>query len=170
MTTVRLGCGAACPPGDIGVDIAASVAPDIVADLDRQPWPLATDSADRVIARHVFEHLTDPLAAMREVRRILRPGGRFELTYPIGHARFEDPTHEQFWNYHTAAALVGARKHGHEGVSGFYLADQTVDVSASAWLARTVARARLALGAGPWLSQVPGVAGEVTAVYHTQCD
>lgn len=37
--------------------------------------PLADDSVDFAVARYVFQHLPDPAAAARELRRVLRPGG-----------------------------------------------------------------------------------------------
>jgi ubiquinone/menaquinone biosynthesis C-methylase UbiE len=37
--------------------------------------PLADGSVDVALARYLFQHLSDPVAAAREVRRVLRPGG-----------------------------------------------------------------------------------------------
>ncbi|MBI4728855.1 MAG: class I SAM-dependent methyltransferase [Acidobacteria bacterium] len=43
------------------------------ADAERLPY--ATDSFDLVVARGALHHLPDPLAALVEWRRVLRPGG-----------------------------------------------------------------------------------------------
>lgn len=38
---------------------------------------------DLIIAEHVFEHLRDPVAAARNVRAMLRPGGTFLMATPF---------------------------------------------------------------------------------------
>lgn len=43
---------------------------------DAQLLPYATGVADVVVANHVLYHLPDQLAALRELRRVLRPGRR----------------------------------------------------------------------------------------------
>ena len=98
MDLLDLGCG----PGTITLDLAARVAPgrvvgiDAAADVvaraqarlaevdapnltfatgDAYALELATASFDVVHAHQVLQHLTDPVAALREMHRVLRPGG-----------------------------------------------------------------------------------------------
>ncbi|MEW6322105.1 MAG: class I SAM-dependent methyltransferase [Acidobacteriota bacterium] len=60
--------GGARPAGTRGV-----VAGDVLA------CPLVSASVDFVIARYLFQHLADPLAAAREAHRVLRPGGQIAV-------------------------------------------------------------------------------------------
>lgn len=97
LDLLDVGCG----PGTITVDLAARVAPGRVLGLDLSPDPLdeARDAAARagvavdfavgdvyaldlpddtfdvVHAHQVLQHLTDPVAALRELARVCRPGG-----------------------------------------------------------------------------------------------
>jgi len=50
-------------------------------DLTRLPFPSA--SYDLVFASHILEHIRDDMAAIREMRRILRPNGIAILPVPI---------------------------------------------------------------------------------------
>jgi SAM-dependent methyltransferase len=45
--------------------------------------PFDADSFDIVICSHVLEHVPDDLKAMREIRRLLRPGGAAMLLVPL---------------------------------------------------------------------------------------
>jgi SAM-dependent methyltransferase len=97
LDLLDVGCG----PGTITVDLAARVAPGRVLGLDLSPDPLTEaaeaaaraggeatfavgdvyaldlpdDSFDVVHAHQVLQHLTDPVAALREMARVCRPGG-----------------------------------------------------------------------------------------------
>ncbi|SFT32875.1 Methyltransferase domain-containing protein [Geodermatophilus amargosae] len=97
LDLLDVGCG----PGTITVDLARRVAPGRVLGLDVSPDPLdeardlaeregvavtfavgdvyaldlPDDSVDVVHAHQVLQHLTDPVAALREMARVCRPGG-----------------------------------------------------------------------------------------------
>jgi ubiquinone/menaquinone biosynthesis C-methylase UbiE len=54
---------------------------DIVSDITAIPQPDA--SFDAIMCIEVLEHLPDPLAALREFSRLLKPGGRLIITAPF---------------------------------------------------------------------------------------
>ena len=54
---------------------------DIVCDITSIPEPDA--SFDAILCSEVFEHLTDPLQALDEFRRLLKPGGKIIFTAPF---------------------------------------------------------------------------------------
>jgi len=72
---------------------------DINCDLNER-WPFADNSVGVVRAFDVFEHLTDPLHTMKELYRVLAPGGYAFIQVPStdGRGAFQDPTHVSYWN------------------------------------------------------------------------
>ena len=82
---LNLGCNDApnpTPDDWVRVDCRRLPGVDLVWDLNRHPWPWADASVDAVYARYVIEHLAHPLAAMLEIRRILKPGGSITVIVP----------------------------------------------------------------------------------------
>lgn len=71
----------------------------------RETWNLPSDSVGVLTARHVFEHLPDPIHAMNEAWRVLAHGGvlRVEVPSTDGAGAFQDPTHVSFWNENSFA-------------------------------------------------------------------
>lgn len=53
-----------------------------VVDLNRDPLPFPDSHFDGVTILAVLEHLFDPYAAIREIRRVLRPGGELVIGVP----------------------------------------------------------------------------------------
>lgn len=54
---------------------------DIVCDITAIPRPDA--AFDAVLCTEVLEHVPDPVAALGELARLIRPGGRMILTAPV---------------------------------------------------------------------------------------
>jgi SAM-dependent methyltransferase len=62
--------------------------------LDITDIDLPADSVDLVLCSHVLEHVPDDAAAMRELRRVVAPGGRALIMGPVEYDRprtYEDP-------------------------------------------------------------------------------
>ncbi|MFF6955252.1 methyltransferase domain-containing protein [Streptomyces sp. NPDC008317] len=88
------GTGTGSAPGAvIGVDhdqVAVDTARERTADRDTvtvhlgdvHELPLADGSVDRARTDRVLQHVADPVRALREARRVLRPGGRLVLGEP----------------------------------------------------------------------------------------
>ena len=53
--------------------------------------PFRDGAFDAMVGQHVVEHLPDPDAALREWKRLLKPGGRLALATP--NANYPDPAH-----------------------------------------------------------------------------
>jgi SAM-dependent methyltransferase len=68
--------------------------PSAMLRLDLMRLPFEDDAFDAIFCSHVLEHVPDDRAAMRELRRVLRPGGIALLPVPPIRAEHtsEDPT------------------------------------------------------------------------------
>ncbi|HVU74566.1 MAG TPA: class I SAM-dependent methyltransferase [Mycobacteriales bacterium] len=82
----------AVEPSGVGVRLAAeriarSRVPVEVVGLDGQHLPMEDASADAVLCTWSLCTIPDPVTAVREARRVLRPGGRFHF---VEHGRAPD--------------------------------------------------------------------------------
>ncbi len=95
-----VGCGINKYPGAIGIDRNPRARADIIADLDRFPWPLADNSFREIRAIHVIEHVADVIRTVEEFHRLLAPGGRAVIVTPhyTDFSSFCDPTHRWHLN------------------------------------------------------------------------
>jgi predicted SAM-dependent methyltransferase len=99
MRKLNLGCGFDKREGFVNADNFAECAPDIHIDIEQTPWPLADNSFDYILMKHVLEHVGADFktfaSVMRELYRVVAPGGIIEIHVP--HFRHDtwwsDPTH-----------------------------------------------------------------------------
>lgn len=92
---LNLGCGRFPKPGYWNVDWAPTPGVDQVADLSKFPYPFADESFDEITCDHVLEHLPDAFGTMRELHRVLRPGGRAIIRVPHFSRGFTHAEHQR---------------------------------------------------------------------------
>jgi SAM-dependent methyltransferase len=82
-----------------GIDFEDGPAVDDVGSAESLPYPDA--SFDLVLCTQVLEHLDDPLAAIREMHRVLRPGGVALLSTHGVHVFHPDPpdSGRDYWRW-----------------------------------------------------------------------
>ena len=64
--------------------------------LDLQDIALPDASIDVLLTPHVLEHVPDTARALREIHRVLRPGGRMYLQVPLLHGTTSVPSTPEF--------------------------------------------------------------------------
>jgi tetratricopeptide (TPR) repeat protein len=93
LLRLDIACGKNKKPGFTGVDIWTGA--DIVADLEKFPWPFDDDSVDEVFCSHYLEHTPDLISFANELYRILKVGAKAEIICPYYSSirAWQDPTH-----------------------------------------------------------------------------
>ena len=75
---LNLGCGSDTYGTDF-VDKYPSREKVIKLDMDNEKLPFKNNIFDEVYFKFVFEHLTNPLFVLKEIRRVLKSGGKLIL-------------------------------------------------------------------------------------------
>lgn len=107
-----IGCGNNKIKGAVCLDFDKSVNPDILHDLNILPYPIESNSFDKIYAKHVIEHLSDPAGFMKEMHRILKPGGRIFVETPHFSCRvaYSEPQHKHFFSYFMFSNILNNTK------------------------------------------------------------
>jgi SAM-dependent methyltransferase len=92
---------------------------DIKADLCALPFLEAR--FDGVVLTEVLEHCTDPFAAIREVHRVLKPGGTLLVTSPF------------FWCWHGTEDYSDYWRFTHQGWAWLLKDFANVDITPCQW-------------------------------------
>jgi O-antigen biosynthesis protein len=108
LSCLELGGRMAAKEGYTTVDLKDA---DVVADLN-EPWPFPDGSVGSIRAYDVFEHLRNPIHVMRQLFRVLAPGGYAFIQVPStdGRGAFQDPSHVSFWNENSFAYYTDREK------------------------------------------------------------
>ena len=77
---LNIGAGKTRIQNFINIDISKKA--DVVLDLNKDPLPFETDSADIVFSAHTLEHVSNYLFALGEIYRVLKPWGKLYLALP----------------------------------------------------------------------------------------
>ena len=104
----RVGRGRWRPPRErarrwVRLDLDPRERPDVVADA--QALPVRDESVESVVCVEVLQYVASPAAAMREVARVLVPGGAALLAVPFFH-RADDATDRHRFTERGARELV----------------------------------------------------------------
>jgi SAM-dependent methyltransferase len=95
LMKLNIGCGRYPKEGFVNLDREAGPGVDVVHDLNCLPYPFADSSFDLITADHVIEHLSSVFSVMKELHRVLTPGGELILRAPHFSRGFSHPDHRR---------------------------------------------------------------------------
>lgn len=113
---LNLGSGVFPKEGFINLDYRTDVGAEVVHDLNKLPLPFAGNSFSYMEADHVFEHVDNPFALMREAYRITERGGTIVLRVPHFSRGFSHPEHKRGFDVSLPLYFDPSFKGGYEGV------------------------------------------------------
>ncbi len=84
------------PEKFIRVDINKKSEPDVIADLN-EPLPFSNNFADVIFLFNVIYILENPGIVLKEIYRVLKPGGKLFITSPFIFNEAKEPT--DYWRF-----------------------------------------------------------------------
>jgi len=121
--------------GDVGLQTGSwdNTKLDIVSDITAIPLP--DHAVDAIMCTEVFEHIPDPVAAVKEFSRLVKPGGYVLITAP-----FASLTH--FAPYHFASGLSRYFYEHHLTNNGFEIEELQLNGNYFEYLAQETRRVK----------------------------
>lgn len=94
---LNLGSGQFPKEGFLNVDFSPLANPDMIIDMNnpKNLEVLPRDHFELIIMDHVLEHLSDTFGIMKQVHRLLAPGGVVEIRVPHFSRGFMHPEHQR---------------------------------------------------------------------------
>jgi SAM-dependent methyltransferase len=126
---IDLGSGGPGRHGSYGVDMRELPGVAIQADLNGLLTDLPDNSVGSLVTYHCLEHVAEFLQLMREIHRIVRPGGSIDIVVPhfSNPYGYSDPTHVRFFGLYSFYYFVPAEHQPKRKVPSFY-SDTRFDV------------------------------------------
>lgn len=108
LKVLDVGCGKNKVEGAIGLDYNPKTAADVIHDLGVFPYPFEDNEFDRIVTRHVIEHVPDVVGFVEELHRITKPGGKIEIVTPhyTNPDWAADPTHRNHLNSYSFTSFI----------------------------------------------------------------
>jgi SAM-dependent methyltransferase len=106
-----VGCGQNKYPGAVGIDSNPRADADVIHDLGVLPYPFPDNEFDKIICRHVIEHVPDVMLFVSELHRITKPGGLISIVTPhYSNPDWPtDPTHRNHFNSYSFTCFMPDR-------------------------------------------------------------
>jgi len=100
---LNLGSGVDYKRGCVNLDYNSKYSPDIVHDLDKFPYPFKNSEFDGIYCSHILAHVKDLNKTLKELERILKPGGIIKIRTPhfSNPHNFTDLTVKRFFSWNT---------------------------------------------------------------------
>ncbi|MFH8093095.1 MAG: methyltransferase domain-containing protein, partial [Candidatus Aenigmatarchaeota archaeon] len=110
LRILNVGCGNETY-GTHFVDLYPSRKEVIKCDVNKQKLPFPSNFFDIVYSKNLFEHLTNPEFALREMKRVLKPKGKLILITDYAHS----------WNFAVGRTHLGGYEKGCKREDRHYL-------------------------------------------------
>lgn len=119
---LELGCGPRQKDDRIGIDRLNLPGVDIVADLEAGLPFLPDNSVDAIHSKSFLEHVDNLELLMREIARVLKPGGKKHLFVPhfSNPYYYSDYTHQRFFGLYSFQYFSNSQTRFHRRVPNFY--------------------------------------------------